>query len=572
MSTKKAPPPIPKADAKPAAKKNAPPTGGALLGAKLGASVDPKMVAFAAAMRQAYPDNPEGAPNLVLGGGMLDGVAVPATPVRVPLKMLNRHGLIAGATGTGKTKTIQVLAERLSFAGVPTLVMDIKGDLSGVALPGVPHKKIDARQAKLGLPWTPTGTPVELLTLADTPGVRLRATVTEFGPVLFSKILNLNETQSGVAAIVFRYCDERQLALIDLKDFRTALNYILQHDKKTVEREYGRISSASAGTIVRKIATLEQQGGDRFFGDPSFEVGDLLEIDADGRGKVNILRLQDVQDKPGLFSTFMLSLLSEVYNTYPEAGDLEKPKLCIFIDEAHLIFENATAHLLDQLETMAKLIRSKGVGLYFCTQNPQDIPDGVLSQLGLKIQHALRAFTAKDRKAIKLAAQNYPDTKYYDTAKLLTELGIGEALVTALGPKGRPTELVHTLLRAPESRMGVLKGTEITHLVSTSPLAKKYNVASDPESAYEKLQKKMQAAAGDEAKWKSHQNGQQTTRAGSTKGSPTRSRRGRTQKSMLTQFFESTTVRQIGRTVAREVSRGLLGALGIKTSSRSRRR
>jgi len=573
MSSKTTPPPIPKKARK--AKPPPDPVAGAArqmaVALKTG-TMDPRTRGFAADMQKAYPTDPEGAPCLVLGGAMLDGMAIPDTPVRVPLKMLNRHGLIAGATGTGKTKTIQVLAERLSHAGVPTLVMDIKGDLSGVAMPGSPHKKIDARHAALGLPWTPSGTPVELLTLAEkSPGVRLRATVTEFGPVLFSKILNLSEAQSGVAAIVYRYCDERGLGLIDLKDFRTALNYILEHDKDEVEKAYGRISTASAGTIIRKIATLEQQGGDQFFGAPSFEVSDLLEIDPDGRGKVNILRLNDIQDRPDLFSTFMLSLLSEVYNSFPEAGDLDKPKLCIFIDEAHLIFDNATDYLLGQLETMAKLIRSKGVGLYFCTQNPQDIPDGVLSQLGLKIQHALRAFTAKDRKAIKLAAQNYPDTDYYETNKLLTELGIGEALVTALGPKGRPTDLVHTLLRAPESRMDVLSEAEIKQLVSTSLLARKYNTTADPESAYEKLTKKMEAAAADQAKWEEVQQQQKTTTSGSTSKAPTRSRGTRAQKSALEKFFNNTTVRQMGRTIAREVSRGLLGALGIKTTgSRSR--
>ncbi len=545
-TTGKQPPPVPAAESK----------------------VEAKQAAFAEVMRKAYPEDAEGTPSLVLGGAMLEGQAIADTPVRVPLKMLNRHGLIAGATGTGKTKTIQVLAERLSFAGVPSLVMDIKGDLSGVAMPGSPHKKIDARQTSLGLPWVASGTPVELLTLSDVPGVRLHATVTEFGPVLFSRILGLNETQSGVAAIVFRYCDERQLPLIDLKDFRTALNYILEHDKKTVESAYGRISSASAGTIIRKIATLESQDGDAFFSEPSFEVNDLLEKDPDGRGKVSVLRLSDVQDKPELISTFMLSLLSEVYNKFPEAGDLDRPKLCIFIDEAHLIFENATDYLLDQLETMAKLIRSKGVGLFFCTQNPQDIPDGVLSQLGLKIQHALRAFTAKDRKAIKLAAQNYPDSTYYKTTTLLTELGIGEALVTALGPKGRPTELVHALLRAPESRMGVLTSAEVTQLVTASPLAKKYNTPVDRKSAYEMLQAKMQAASEDQAAWEKVQQQQRTTTTKRTSKAPAKARRSRAQKSFLSQVLGSSAARQVGRTLAREVSRGILGALGISTTRR----
>ncbi len=501
---------------------------------------------------------------IVLGGAMLDKEVMTGHFVKLPLKTFNRHGLIAGATGSGKTKTLQILAEQLSRHGVPSLLMDIKGDLSGIAVPSSGHPKIDERHEKIGFPFEPAGSPVEFLSISDEPGVRLRATVMEFGPVLFSKMLSLNETQSGIVAVIFKYCEDRDLPLLDLQDFKKVLQYLTTEGKEEIEAEYGRVSSASTGAIMRKIIELEQQGAELFFGEPSFEVDDLLRQDEQGRGIVSIMRLTDVQSRPKLFSTFMLQLLAEVYATFPEEGDLDKPKLVIFIDEAHLIFEDATDALLDQIEVIVKLIRSKGVGVFFVTQNPADIPEDVLGQLGMKIQHALRAFTAKERRAIKLASENYPLTDFYDVPQLLTELGIGEALVTALNEKGIPTPLVHTMLRAPESRMDVLTAAEIDEVVSRSELISKYNRRIDRESAQEILTEKIELAREEE-----HRRMLEEQRE---KGRRVSRRSRRREKSTLEKVINSTTTRQIGRTLARELARGLLGALGISSSRRRRRR
>jgi len=399
--------------------------------------------------------------SIILGTAILNKNAVPETHVKIPLKAMNRHGLIAGATGTGKTKTLQVIAEALSEKSVPVLLMDVKGDLSGIAQSGKNHPKIEERQAKIGIPYNPHSFPVELLSLSKEKGIRLRATVSEFGPVLFSKILELNDTQSSYVSMIFKYCDDKGLPLLDLKDFKKVIHYVTNEGKKEIQESYGRISSSSLGTVLRKVIELEQQGADLFFGEKSFEVDDLLRIDENGLGIISILRLGDLQDRPKLFSTFMLSLLAEIYSSFPEEGDLDQPKLVIFFDEAHLIFDEASKALLDEIETIIKLIRSKGVGIYFCTQNPTDIPDAVLSQLGLKVQHALRAFTAKDRKMIKLTAENYPLSDYYKTDEVLTSLGIGEALISGLNEKGVPTPLAATLLSAPKSRMDVLNKEEI---------------------------------------------------------------------------------------------------------------
>ena len=494
-------------------------------------------------------------PSFTLGGAMLGEETFTNSLVRIPLGTLNRHGLIAGATGTGKTKTLQIIAEQLSREGVPSLLMDIKGDLSGIAVASGGHPKIDERHEAIGIPFTAGASPVELLTLSNEPGARLRATVVEFGPVLFSKMLDLNDTQSGIVAVVFKYAEENALPLLDLKDFRKILQWITGEGKKEIEADYGRISTASTGAIMRRIVELETQGAEQFFGETSFEVEDLTRMDELGRGIVSIIRLTDVQDKPKLFSTFMLQLLAEVYATFPEEGDLDRPKLVIFIDEAHLVFEEATDALLDQLEAIIKLIRSKGVGLFFVTQNPADIPSDILGQLGLKVQHALRAFTAKDRKAIKLASENYPLTDFYDVDQTMTELGTGEAFVTALDRKGRPTPLVRTMLRAPESRMDVLTKAEIKDIVDRSPIVKKYNKDIDRESAYEMLEKKMEAAA--QAEHKAEMEKQQEKAKGST-------RRRRAEKSTFEKVMSNTTTRQIGRTIAREFTRGLLGVLGIK--------
>ncbi|NAY92987.1 DUF853 family protein [Muricauda sp. JGD-17] len=431
---------------------------------------------------------------ITMGAGMLDGETVTKAFIKIPLKTLNRHGLIAGATGTGKTKTLQVLAENLSEKGIPVLLMDLKGDLSGIAQPSPGHPKIDERHEKIGLPFEAKGFPVEILSLSEQDGVRLRATVSEFGPVLLSRILDLTVTQEGIVAVVFKYCDDNKLPLLDLKDFKKVLQYATGEGKKEFQESYGRISTSSTGTILRKIIELEQQGADLFFGEKSFEVDDLVRIDENGKGYINIIRLTDIQDRPKLFSTFMLSLLAEIYSTFPEQGDSDRPELILFIDEAHLIFDNASKALLDQIESIVKLIRSKGIGLYFVTQNPTDVPDDVLAQLGLKVQHALRAFTAKDRKAIKLTAENYPISEFYDTKEVLTSLGIGEALISALDEKGRPTPLAATLLRAPMSRMDILTDAELKKTIGKSKLVKKYNDEINRESAYEILNEKIKKA------------------------------------------------------------------------------
>jgi len=431
--------------------------------------------------------------SIILGGAILDGAPLTDTLIRVPLKTMNRHGLIAGATGTGKTKTLQVISEQLSEKGVSVLLMDVKGDLSGIAMPGEEKPFITERHAKIGLPYSVKGCPVELLTISQQDGVRLRATVSEFGPVLLSRILDLNDTQAGVLAVIFKYCDDQRLPLLDLKDLKKVTQFVTEEGKEEMERAYGKISPATTGIILRKVMELEQQEADLFFGELSFDINDLLRRDRNGNGYINIIRLTDIQDKPKLFSTFMLCLLAEVYDVMPERGDVEKPELVIFIDEAHLIFNQASKALLDEIENIVKLIRSKGIGVFFVTQNPMDVPNEVLAQLGLKVQHALRAFTAIDRKAIKLTAENFPLSDYYKTDETLTSLGIGEALVTALNEKGIPTPLAATMMRAPSSRMDILSQGEIDSINRNSDLVRKYNQSIDRESAFEILTGKVEA-------------------------------------------------------------------------------
>lgn len=485
---------------------------------------------------------------ILLGAALLDGAPEKEAQVKLPLKTLNRHGLIAGATGTGKTVTLQIIAENMCLKGIPVLLMDLKGDLSGLAKAGTPNPKIEERHTAIGIPFTENGTTVEFLTLSKANGVKLRATVSEFGPVLFSKILNLNETQSGIVAILFKYADDQKMPLLDLKDFKSLLQFATNEGKEEIKKNYGNVSPASASTILRSVIELESQGAEQFFGERSFEVSDLVRLDNAGKGIASIIRLIDIQDKPKLFSTFMLCLLAEIYATFPEAGDLDKPKLCIFIDEAHLIFNEASDALLDQIESIIKLIRSKGVGVYFCTQNPYDIPDAVLSQLGLKVQHALRAFTEKDRKAIKKTAENYPISDYYKTAEVLTSLGIGQALVTALNEKGIPTPLAATHLRAPMSRLGTLSPEETDQVVAKSVIAQKYNEVIDRESAFEILTKKLAA---------------DTEVAEEEKENTKPKKAEKPEKSTIEKISENTMVRQVGRSVMKEVARGLLGVLGL---------
>ena len=476
-----------------------------------------------------------------IGVAMLDGAVVPGANIVLPLKTMNRHGLIAGATGTGKTKTLQVISECLSDASVPVLLLDIKGDLSGIGAAGTVNDKVTGRYQNLGMPYKPAAYPVEFLTLSNQKGVRLRATVSEFGPILLSKILDLNDTQEGLVAMIFKYCDDSKLPLLDLKDFIKVLQYISNEGKDEIEKTYGKIATTSTGTILRKVVELQQQGADVFFGEKSFEVADLMRIADDGRGMISVLRVTDLQDKPKLFSTFMLQMLAELYATCPEEGDLDKPKFVMFIDEAHLIFQEASSALLQQIETIVKLIRSKGIGIFFCTQNPMDVPASVLAQLGLKVQHALRAFTAADRKVIKQTAENYPETTFYKTEDLITQLGIGEALITMLNEKGVPTPLAHTMLLAPRSRMDILTDAEIDGIVGKSKLTGKYNQVIDSNSAYEILTQKLTDAAqktADEAQDKK-----------TAKAEPG--------------FFDNPIVKQVGRTAASVITRSLLGALGL---------
>ncbi len=490
-----------------------------------------------------------------IGIGMLDGKPVPGADINLPLRTMNRHGLIAGATGTGKTKTLQMITEALSNASVPVLVMDIKGDLSGLGAAGTANDKINSRCQSLGITFKPQAFPVEFMTLSQEKGVRLRATVSEFGPILLSRILELNDTQEGLVAMIFKYCDDNKLPLLDLKDFIKVLQYITNEGKAEIQQAYGSIATTSTGTILRKVIGLQQQGADTFFGEKSFEVNDLMRIADDGRGMVSVLRVTDLQDKPKLFSTFMLQLLAELYGSCPEEGDPDKPKLVMFIDEAHLVFEEASDALLKQIETIVKLIRSKGIGIFFCTQNPTDVPPGILAQLGLKVQHALRAFTANDRKSIKQAAENYPTTTFYKTEDLITQMGIGEALVTMLDEKGIPTPLVHCMIAPPTSRMDILTPAEIDGIVTKSKLVAKYNQVTDSESAYEILTQKLQDAA----------NKGQTDPAKPTPGA------AKPQPSTLEKILSSGAARQVERTAASVITRGLLGALGLGGRSSSKK-
>lgn len=490
---------------------------------------------------------------IILGTGILDGNPIEGAQIKIPLKTLNRHGLIAGATGTGKTKTLQVIAEQLSLKGIPSVLMDLKGDLSGLAKPGVSNDFIVNRSATIGVDFNPIGLPVELMSISHEKGVRLKATVSEFGPVLISQILELNDTQQGVIALIFRYCDLNHLPLLDLKDLKRVLQFVSNEGKEAIAKEFGQVSSASVSTIMRKIIELEQQGAELFFGERSFEVEDFLRT-KDGKGMISVIRLTDIQSTPKLFSTFMLSLLSEIYETFPEQGDADQPKLCLFIDEAHLVFSTASKDLLDKIEAIVKLIRSKGVGVYFCTQTPTDVPENILGQLGLKVQHALRAFTAKDRKAITKTAENYPDSPFYKTSEVLTSMGIGEALVTALNEKGIPTPLAHTLIRAPISRMDILTETEIEELVRGSQLVTKYNHELDRESAFELLERKMEQVEREQESAELPGPGAGRTVTRTIK-----------EESFIEELSKNTMVRQMGRSLFRELARGILGSFSRKS-------
>ena len=487
-------------------------------------------------------------PTLLLGAPMRDGKVVAASSsIGIPLAMMNRHGLIAGATGTGKTKTLQSLAGQLSDAGVPCFLADLKGDLSGLVSPGVSNPKVEERAKACGVAFSPQAYPVEFVSLTGKSGNQLRATVSSFGPLLLARALGLNDTQQSVLALVFKYCDERKLLLLDLPDLREVLQYLTGPGSADLV-EFGGISKATAGVLLRKIVELEQQGADRFFGEPEFRVEDLLRTDPSGRGVLTVLELSDIQDRPALFSTFMMWLLASLYRELPEVGDIDKPKLVFFFDEAHLLFEEASKAFLDHIEQVVRLIRSKGVGVFFVTQVPKDVPPDVLAQLGNRVQHALRAFTPDDEKALRATANTFPRTPYYDIPKTLTSLGIGEALVTVLTPRGTPTPVVATLLLPPMSLMGPIPPEDVAARVARSPLNSVYATAIDRESAREVLQARAEGAKAEAPA--------AAGRSGAGKGAP----------DAVGTILKSPVARAVGQ----ELIRGLFGVLGVSRSGRRR--
>jgi len=436
---------------------------------------------------------------LEMGAVLLDGTSYPQARIRVPLAMVNRHGLIAGATGTGKTKTLQVLTEQLSAAGVPVVVADIKGDLSGLAQAGTSNDRIAVRVVDTGDDWAPTAYPVDFLALGGVgSGAPLRATMTSFGPTLLAKVLGCNSTQESSLGLIFHYADSAGLPLLDLKDLRAVIQYLTSDDGKTDLKNLGGLSSATAGVILRQLITLETQGGDVFFGEPEFDTADLLRTDSQGRGVISSIELANLQDRPMLFSTFLMWLLADLFHELPEVGDLDKPKLVFFFDEAHLLFNDASKAFLDAVTQTIRLIRSKGVGIFFVTQNPTDVPDSVLGQLGNRVQHALRAFTPDDAAALAKAVKTYPKTKDYDLSEALTQLGTGEAVVTVLAESGAPTPVAWTRLRAPRSLMAQLDPAAQAQAVAGSPLSARYGQPLDRESAYERLTAKLAPPAAEE--------------------------------------------------------------------------
>ncbi|WTX60843.1 DUF853 domain-containing protein [Streptomyces sp. NBC_00648] len=437
-----------------------------------------------------------------LGAVLWEGQCHAAAPVRIPLAMLNRHGLVAGATGTGKTKTLQLIAEQLSANGVPVFLADVKGDVSGIAAPGQDNPKVRERAGQVGQTWEAAGFPCEFYALGGIgAGIPLRATVTSFGPVLLSKVLQLNQTQEQSLGLIFHYADSKGLELYDLKDLKAVTGFLVSDVGKPELKGIGGLSSVTAGVILRSITAFEQQGASEFFGEPEFDVSELLRLGPDGRGLVSVLELPAVQDKPQLFSTFLMWLLAELFNGLPEVGDVDRPKLVFFFDEAHLLFSGASKAFLESITQTVRLIRSKGVGVFFVTQTPKDVPADVLAQLGNRVQHALRAFTPDDAKALKATVRTFPKSPY-DLEETLTGLGTGEAVITVLSETGAPTPVAVTRLRAPRSLMGPVPAEDLDRLVKSSLLYGRYAEAVDRESAFEKLsagEKEREAAAVESA-------------------------------------------------------------------------
>ncbi|HYH07825.1 MAG TPA: helicase HerA-like domain-containing protein [Thermoanaerobaculia bacterium] len=448
------------------------------------------MTSFDETFRTAYGFSE---PSIEIGHVIREGSATGELPVRVPLRMMNRHGMIAGSTGTGKTRTLQMLAEGLSRAGVPVFLADVKGDLAGMCIPGEASERLATRAAGVGRTHTPEAFPVEFFSLTGNRGMQVRATVSSFGPVLLGKVLDLTEVQQSVLAMVFKYCDDRKMPLLDFDDLRSVLTYLTTDGKQDL-KTYGGMSPATVGVLVRKMVELEQQGAAKFFGEPELDIKDLLRT-VNGKGVVNILSLADVQDKPRLYSTFLMWLLGQFYYGMPEVGDPDKPKLVFFFDEAHQLFSDASSALVEHIEQVARLIRSKGIGVFFITQTPKDVDEDVLAQLGNRVQHAIRAYTPKDAKNVKATASTFPESEHIDVTKSLTTLGIGEALVTVLDPKGIPTAVANAQVLAPCSSMTAIDDAQYGRVMAASQLAPKYATTYNRESAHEMLQKKLEQTA-----------------------------------------------------------------------------
>lgn len=504
---------------------------------------------------------------LELGGLMLDAEHLSDVRIRIPLAMLNRHGLVAGATGTGKTKTLQLLAEQLSAHGVPVFAADIKGDLSGISVPGEPSDKLTARTSSVGQEWTPTGFPTEFYAIGGQGvGVPVRVTMSAFGPTLLAKVLGLNETQESSLGLVFYYCDKQGLPLLDLADLRAVLQYLTGDEAGKAElKTIGGLSPQTAGVILRELVAFEAQGADVFFGEPEFETKEFLRTAEDGRGIVSLLELPNLQDRPALFSTFLMWLLADLFHDLPEEGDVDKPKLVFFFDEAHLLFNDASDAFLDQIAQTVRLIRSKGVGVFFVTQSPTDVPDEVLGQLGSRIQHQLRAHTPNDAKALKATVNTYPTSEYDDLGEVITSLGIGEAVVTVMNERGAPTPVAWTRLRAPESLMDPAPTPDMESAVAASPLTAKYAEAIDRESARELLAKKLEEGArkaAEDARVKEmarEQKNARVTEKSSQKSSQPSSRRSapKEEDSMMESVVKSRAFKDFMSTAAREIARGM---------------
>jgi DNA helicase HerA-like ATPase len=493
-----------------------------------------------------------------LGAVVAEGTPHPSARVRVPIGMLNRHGLVAGATGTGKTKTLQLITEQLSAAGVPVFVADIKGDLSGLAAPGEPGDRITRRAADTGDDWRPTAYPVEFLAIGGIgTGVPLRATVTSFGPILLAKVLGLNETQESSLGLVFHYADKTGLPLLDLKDLRAVIQYLVSDEGKADLQQLGGLSKATAGVILRELIALAD-AADAFFGEPEFDTKDLLRTAPDGRGIVSAVELSQVQDRPALFSTFLLWLLADLFEDLPEVGDPDKPKLVFFFDEAHLLFNGASKAFLDAVTRTVRLIRSKGVGVFFVTQQPTDVPDDVLAQLANRVQHALRAFTPDDADALRKTVRTYPKTGDYQLQEALTALGTGEAIVTVMSERGAPTPVAWTILRAPRSRMAPADAAAITATVSGSSLQAEYGQVVDRDSAYERLAGKLAPPAPAPTPAREEPRGREPE--------PEQDGLGAVVTSVLGSSATKSFLRSAATVLGREITRGMLG------TARKRRR